>query len=403
MACLSLEVHTMHLSNGFTVFRSSLVLVLICLLLTAFSAHAQVDPQHRSLLQFGYDQALKGQGPVGVYGFYYYNNPDFFATNVALRLAANPVYLDSEVGFRHLLSPSTDVGLGISGGGWGDDYYEVRQGKYIKSESFFGHGGTVDASIYQLLNPGMRVPLNFIARGGLHYSVYETANQTAHSFVLPDNQVDLFTRVGLRLAGKQPLLFPDLGMELSVWYEREWRLEDQYYGFDNDRRINPDAGLYWAKAAMTYSFTNTGQTVSAALTAGGTTDADRFSAWRLGGMLPLETEFPLMIPGYYNAELTARRFVHLYAWFEFPLVPSHFLKFRVEGAAANVEYLPGFEQGPWQTGAGGALVFEPQSQLFKIILRYGYGFQAIRDGKEGTQSVGVLFQYDLEKRWHKAE
>ena len=385
----------MHVSNGFKV--SYLALSMTCLL-AAFRCGAQVDPYQRSLPQFGYDQALEGQSPAGIYGFYYYNNPNFFATNIALRLALNPVYADGEVGFRQLLSPTTDVGLGFYGGGWADDYYEVRQGKYIKSESFYGDGGGATVSIYQLLNPGMRIPLNLIARGGIHYSTYGTQDQTSPAFALPRNQINPFTRVGLRLAGKEPVLFTDLGMELSVWYERDWRLEDEAYGFNDDRRISPGVNLYWVYAGMTYSFTNTGQTISAAVTAGGSTDADRFSAWRLGGMLPLDSEYPLMIPGYFTEELTAQRFVHVYAYYEFPLIPSHVLRFRVEGAAANLDYLPGFEQGPWQSGAGGALIIEPRKKNFKIILRYGYGFQAIRDGKEGAQSVGVLFQYDFGAR-----
>lgn len=385
----------MRASNGLKVSYPALSLLFF---FAVMRCAAQVDPMSRSLLEFGYDGALEGQGPVGVYGFAYYSNPDFFATNIALRLALNPVYADGEVGFRHLLSPDTDVGLGVVGGGWGDDYYEIRQGKYLKSESFYGDGGGVSASIYQRLNPGMRIPLNLVARGGFHDATYAAEDQTSPAFFLPQDQVDFFSRFGLRLAGKEPTLFPDLGMELSVWYERDWRLDDQPYGFDNDLHISPNVNLYWTYAGMTYTFTNTGQTVSAALTAGGSTDADRLSAWRLGGMLPLISEYPLMIPGYYYEELTAQQFVHAYAYYEFPLVPSRVLRFRVEGAAANVQYLPGFEQGPWQSGAGGALIFEPKKKNFKIMLRYGYGFQAIRDGKQGAQSVGLLFQYDLEKR-----
>jgi hypothetical protein len=192
-------------------------------------------------------------------------------------------------------------------------------------------------------------------------------------------------------------------MELSTWFERQWRLDDDPYGFNEDRRVSPAVNLYWLRAGMTYSFTNTGQTVSAALTAGGSTDADRFSAWRPGGMLPLISEYPLMIPGYYYEELTARQFVHLYAYYEFPLVRSQMFKFRVEGAGANLEYLPGFEQSPWQSGAGCALIIAPPKKNLKIVLRYGYGFNAIRDGEEGAQSIGVLFQYDFEANNRKTD
>jgi hypothetical protein len=383
----------MYMSNG---SRGRWFVLCGIFLAMALRVAAQVDPEYRSLLEAGGDAPLKGQGPPGIYGFYFYNNPHYFGTNIALRAAVTPVYLDSEVGFKEVLSPYTDAGIRVMGGGWGDDYYEIQQGRLNKTESFYGHGGGISASLYQLLNPGMRIPLNLVVSGGFHDATFSAADQTSSHFFLPQDQPELFTRAGLRLAGKEPVLFPDLGMELSVWYERQWRLDDESYGFNHDLQISPNVGLYWLYAGMTYTFTNTGQTVSAALTAGGSTDADRFSAWRLGGMLPLDSEYPLMIPGYYLDELSAEKFVHLYAYYEFPLVPSRLFKFRFEGAAANVEYLPGFEQDPWETGTGCALIMEPKSKRFKVMLRYGYGFQAIRDSGDGGQSVGLLFQYNFE-------
>jgi hypothetical protein len=211
----------------------------------------------------------------------------------------------------------------------------------------------------------------------------------------------LFTRVGLRLAGKEPVLDPNLGMELSAWYERQWRLDPGTYGFDDDRNLNPQADLYWAYAGINYTFKNSGQRVALAVTAGGSDHADHLSAWRLGGDLPLVSEYPLALPGYYYEELTAQSFVHFYAAYDFPLLPSQELKFRLEGAAANIVYLPGYEQGPWQSGAGCALIYAPKQKKFKIMLRYGYGFNALRDGEAGAQSIGLIFQYDFEA--HKAK
>ena len=123
---------------------------------------AQIDPKHRNLLELGYDQPIVGQGPQAVYAYYYYNNPEFIRTNMALRLAVAPAYLYSELGFKQLLSPYTDIGIGLYGGAFGDNYYEVRQGHYYKNESFDGYGGGTALSVYQLLNPGMRIPLNLV-------------------------------------------------------------------------------------------------------------------------------------------------------------------------------------------------------------------------------------------------
>lgn len=93
--------------------RSSLSAAMSLLLGTASLTLAQIDPYPRSLIQLGYDQALSGKGPQSLYAYYYYNNPAFLSTNTALRLAVAPVYFDGEMGFRQLLSPHTDVGIGI--------------------------------------------------------------------------------------------------------------------------------------------------------------------------------------------------------------------------------------------------------------------------------------------------
>jgi len=374
-------------------------LIVAASVLAAFNCRAQIDPIYRNLLELGYDQPINGQGPQGVYAYYYYNRPDFINTNIALRLAIAPLYVDGELGFKRLLSPYTDVGLGFNGGLFGANYYEVQQGNYVKQESFNGSGGGAALSIYQLLNPGMLIPVNVVARGGLREYTFTDTDQTAGNFSLPGNQTVGFTRAGIRVAGKEPMLNPDLGLELSVWYERQWRLDSQTYGYANDRSISPNVDLYWLYAGLNYAWTNSGQKISFAFTAGGSTDADRFSAWRLGGVLPLVSEFPLMLPGYYYQELTATRFQHFYGAYDIPLDKTDRFHFRLEVATAHLDYLPGFEQrSSWQTGVGGGLTFAPRHKNFQIVVRYGYGFNAIRNDRQGASSVGLLFQYNFEAR-----
>jgi hypothetical protein len=106
-----------------------------------------------------------------------------------------------------------------------------------------------------------------------------------------------------------------------------------------------------------------------------------------------------MLPGYYYQELTARSFVHFFASYMLPLDRAQRWQVRFEAGAARVNYVPGFEQpDAWQSGAGVGLTFTPQNKACRIILRYGYGFQALRNGEQGAQSIGLLFQYDFEHR-----
>ncbi len=391
-----MQIINMCISNW---MRTFLPLLAAAGFLAGFDCQAQIDPMHRNLLELGYDQPLAGKGPQGIYAYYYYNNPDLFSTNVDLRLAIAPAYVDGELGFKQLLSPTTDVGFGFHGGVFGDNYYEVRQGRYYQSESFNGDGGGAALSIYQLLNPGMLIPINVVARGGFREVIFTDTSQTADNFTLPADQTVVFTRTGIRVAGKEPVLYPDLGMELSVWFERQWRLTSDDYGYSDDRSVSPNVNLFWLYAGLNYAWTNSGQKISFAFTAGNSTGSDQFSAWRLGGVLPLVSEFPLTLPGYYYEELTATSFEHFYAAYDVPLDSAHRWDFRLEAATAHLDYLPGYEQrSDWQTGAGCGISFQPKNRNFEVVLRYGYGFNAIRNGKEGAQSVGLLFQYNFEKR-----
>lgn len=380
----------------------TLPLALSLLMCGAATLVAQIDPFQRSLLQLGLDQSISGRGPQSIYAYYYYNNPQFLKSNVTLRLAAAPVYLDAEIGFPHLLTPQTSLGIGINGGAFGNNYYEMRQGDYHKDQSFDGHGAGASLGLYHRLNPTQMIPLNLVVRGGARYSAFTNTRNTDDQFKLPDDFVTTFARVGVRLAGKEPMLYADLAMEVSAWYEHQWRTDASPYGFSGDRRVQPESDLYWIYAGLNYAWTNTGNQFTFAVTAGGSENADRFSAARLGGVLPLAAEFPLALPGYFYQEISARRFVHLNAAYIAPLSADHRWQLRLGVATACVDFLPGFEQpNHWQTGAGPSLEFTSKSQVWRVILRYGYGFNAIRDGHEGAHSIGLLYQYNFEQRKHR--
>jgi hypothetical protein len=373
----------------------------LALLAATQPCFGQLDPMFRNQIQLGYDQPLSGKGPQAAYAYYYYNDPEFIGTNLVLRAAVAPAYIDSELGFRSLLSPNTDLGIGVVGGLFGDNFYEVRQGTYRQEESFDGHGGGLSLGVYHRINPDQTIPLSAVAKGGVRYSAYDTTDRTAPGFVLPEDRYSGFARGGLRFAGKEPVLYPDLALELSVWYEREWRFSDGAYGFANDRSVRSSVGRYWAYAGLDYAWTNTGHKASFAVTAGGSSDADRFSAWRLGGVLPLVAEFPLILPGYYYQELTAERFVHLFGSYVVSLDSMDRWQIRFEAASAAVESLPGFQEpSTWHTGAGTGVSYTSRRKVFKVVARYGYGFNARRSSGEGSHSVGLLLQWDFE-RWRQ--
>jgi hypothetical protein len=359
-------------------------------------ASAQIDPVARDLVQFGYNQAFEGHAPLAAYAFYYHNQPDFFCTNLTLRLTIAPVYVDSNLGFVNGLGPDTDFAIGLAGGGFADSYNEIRDGTYYPSESFEGNGVEISSSVYHRFNPAEEIPLNYILRGTVHYADYNRYSDTAQNFQLPNNHADFSVRTGLRWGGVEPTLFPPLAMELSVWYEGHLRTDPGTYGINNSDELESQSHLFWSEAALAYTLPKSQQSFYLRLTAGTSVDADRFSAYRLGGFLPLISEFPLSLPGYYFQEISAQRFVLLNANYLVPLDPGKLFDLNLNASTAVVDYLPGESQpGSSLSGVGGGILYHTPSNRLKFMLNYAYGIDAIRSNGRGASSIGVLMQIDL--------
>jgi hypothetical protein len=360
------------------------------------SAQAQIDPTRRELVQLGYNQPLEGRGPLAAYGFYYLNRPDFLQrSNLTLRLAVAPVYLDSELGIHGALGPHTDVGLGLAGGGFADSYSEVRRGKYEKEESFLGHAVETSASVYHLFNPASRVPLYGIVRGAVHYSIYAREDTTKSTFELPDDQLFFNVRAGLRFGGREPVMMPELAMELSAWYEGEFRAFPNRYGYSDDRPVEAHSQMLWARALLNYTTTEWKHNFAVSVTGGSGVNLDRFSAYRMGGNLPLSAEFPLTLPGYYYQELSVTGFTLLAGQYNLPLDARQRFMVNLTAATAWVDYLDSLRQpGNWHSGVGGGFGFRSPSEQWLIAIGYGYGINAIRDGERGAHSVLFLLQFD---------
>ncbi len=358
-----------------------------------WGAHGQIDPVRRELVQAAYNAALEGHAPISAYAYYYRNEPDFLRTNLTLRLAIAPTYLDSELGISHALGEHTDLGLGLAGGGYADSYAEIREGTYYPSESFTGYGAQTSVSLYHLFNPDQRVPLNGLLRGTVHYATYQRDDATAPNFQLPEAGETFSVRTGLRWGGREPTLFPALAMEVSAWYEGEFRTWSGTYGYGN-RSVEAWSHLFWSQALLAYTLPKLKHTFYFSVTAGTSIDADRFSAYRLGSLLPLVSEFPLSLPGYYYQEISARQFVLVGGNYLLPLDKDRRWNFNATASTALVDYLPGLEQpGDWHTGIGAGILYRTAS--WKIMVGYGYGVDAMRTHGRGAQSVGVLLQLDL--------
>jgi hypothetical protein len=375
--------------------RYGVLPLIVAGLLMHRAASGQLDPEKREMIQLGVSQALQGASPTEGYAYYYLNEPNYFRTNVTLRLALAPVYLDSETGFVGLLGPHTDFGLGVAGGGFADNYYDFHDGKYFPSESFFGHSAELSGSIYHLFNPGQRIPLSGVFRLKEHYSIY-ARDETADDFELPNDHFTSAWRAGLRWGGREPSLHPDLAMEISAWYEGQYRTDSGAYGYNGDRIMEETSQLFWGRALLIYTLPDSRQSFDLNVTGGGSVHADRLDAYRLGGILPLATEFPLVIPGYFDGELSARDFACFTGQYTLPLDAAKRWSLNPIGSVATVDYVPGLAQpGHFNSGAGIGLGYRSTSGAWQAVASYGYGFEAIRSSGRGGQSIGILLQIDL--------
>jgi hypothetical protein len=333
---------------------------------------------------------------MGAYAFYYWNRPNVPATNMTLRLAIAPVYADAELGFKGLLGENTDVGVNVFGGGLYNSYYEVRQGNYYRDESFNGHGGGAALGLYHLFNPGATVPLNGIVRAGMNYHVFGDSSDTADNFKLPSDQPFYTLHTGLRWGGKEPLLTPRLAAELSVWYDLEYRPDHGFYGFGGDRELNSVSHRFLANAQLLYTMPRSENYIALGLLGGAVINADRFSAYRLGGSLPFTSEYPLMLPGYFYEELSAQDFGLSYALYAVPLDRAKSWSIFAGGATAVVNYVDGLEQsGKWNSGVTSGLSFKSKNRRLQAVTAFGYGIDAIRSDGRGGYSVAFLLQYNF--------
>ena len=373
------------------------LILMPALFAAALPAAGQIDPERRQLLQLGANQAVDGRGPLAAYAYYYLNEPHFLAPAQTLRFVVAPGYVDSELGLSKALGPKTDLGIGLAGGAFADNYNEIRQDRFLPGESFWGDGARGALGLYHDFPPYGPVPLAGILRVEGHYAEFGRNSSTDAAFVLPRDQTEINPRAGLRFGGKEPLLRPNLAMEVSTWYEGRYRLAPAAYGFDGDRRIESNSQLFWGRALLIYNEPSSAERFTAVLTGGTSVRADDFSAYRLGGDLPMAAEFPLSLPGYYYDEISARDFGLLGVSYIVPL--SRDKKTWTASATASsalVDYAPGFDQrGKSHTGVGLGAAY--LSGAWQVLAGYGYGINAARGHGNGGQTVGVLLQFDFER------
>ncbi len=361
--------------------------------LAAAPAHAQRDPEPRAYLEVGTEIPLKGNAPLNGYAFFLWNRPNYPEPDQYLRVVVAPTYLLTEFLQDHWPYGRHAVGVGLNGGGIRFGHDEYRNGSYKEEESFWGHGGELPLSYYVGMKLFDLLPLEGQIRVTPAFVVYQRSFGTADSFALPPDTGLVTGRVGLRLGGVPPELLPQLALEASAWYEATYRTNTGTFGFpDSPERLESLSQRAWGRLAAVFAPAD-GHTIDVLLTAGFSHDADLLSSFRLGSALPFRSEFPLILHGYFVEEVFAKRFWLLNASYRFPAWPgSRKVTLRIGGDMAGVDYIEGHHlPREHLRGVGGDLsvAFTPRVTM---VVGYGYGFDAPRNGGFGGHEAHALIE-----------
>ena len=353
-----------------------------------------MDDESRTYIEGGIETPLRGNGPFTGYGYLFLTRPHFLHEDLYLRVVIPPGYLISELIRDHWPTEHSALGIGVSGGFFADGQVQFRDGRFEPEESFSGHsvGGTL---AYYLRGPkiGNLLPLEGQIRANPRYVWYDRTADTSRHFHLPENTALYDVRVGVRLGGVPPELFPTAALEVSVWHAVSYRANAGPYGF----RESPEESEHfsqrtWTRLGGIYTFWGT--QASAFVNAGIAEDADALSSFRLGGGLRLRAEFPLMLHGYNVEEVFARRFVLLNLAYRFPIWPGQDrVHLQVLGDYARVDYLQGHRLPRSGLAGVGANLSVAVWKRLTLVMGYGYGIDAPRNHGFGGHEFDTQFQF----------
>ncbi len=366
------------------------LLILIC----AGTAQAQIDPERRTNIEAGMMKALRGNGPFDGYGFVLWNRPHFPSEDWYFRLVVDPTDLNAELVRDRWPAEGHAVGFGIDGGGFQNNFDDFRNGDYQKTGSFWGHGAGASLSYYwrQLKIAGV-VPVEGQLRLRPKYVVYADGWKTDASFALPADTGVFKARAGLRAGGVPPELFPKQALEVSIWHEVSYRGSAERFGFpDQPQETKHFTQKTWGRAGGIFT-PWLDHTISLFLTGGVAETTDVLSTFLLGGPLPFHSEFPLILHGYNQGEVFARRFGLINLTYQLaPLPAVHWLRLQFNGDYARVDYFPGHSLPHHNLTAAGADVIAEVFKGISLVVGYGYGFEAPRHDHSGAQEIHVLFE-----------
>lgn len=361
------------------------------LMVVAGQTFAQVDTEHRRRLTLQTSIAVHdSEESLGGAGYYWFNDDHFPWTNTALRLIYAGVYAEGELSYFLPAHTNTAIGFGLGGGVYADNMTPYVDGERLASQEFDGDNVNAHIFINQTIPNPTPLPLNVRATYGASYSLYRDAN-SPQTFTLPSDFLTHTILGELRFGGIEPGLTAKRGLVLYIAADANYR--SGFHAFGPNAALFPEHKQYERVYGTLGGKLPFGKTmVGLRIHGGAGEDLDELSAFKLGGNLFGVDQYSYTMHGYYIREFFAKDFGLVNFELAQQITESHELTLHLYGDYAKAKTVAP-QDGQWHdySGVGTGVSFRTFWDI-DVLISYGYGFDALRNGKRGGHEIGLAFE-----------
>lgn len=365
-----------------------LFLVLIGLGRTALG---QVDVEHRRTLTLQTGVGVnESEEELSGFGFYWFNQNNYPWTNTALRIIFSGVFVDSELSYFLPANTNTAVGIGGGGGFYVESITPYQNGERLSHSEFNGDSANIRFFLNQTIPNPTPLPVNVRGTYILSGAFYRKTD-TTQGFTIPDDFLTQTLLAELRLGGIEPGLTAKRGAELYISADANYRS-----GFD---AFGPSTALFPAHSTYERLFGSLGGKIPIAgsvlwarIAGGLGENLDQLSSWKIGGNLVGIEPYGYTLHGYYTREFFASDFGLANIDWTVPILDQNRLSGHLYGDWAVIKPVAP-QPREWDNyfGVGAGLGFRAWWDV-DVLVSYGYGFNAVRNGDRGGHEVGLALE-----------
>ncbi len=367
------------------------LLLLVALLLATTTVLAQVDVERRRvlMLQTG-GCVVNGEEAISGIAALWFNENNYPWTNTALRIFFAGIFLDAELSWFVGGNTNTAIGAGAGGGFFADGLTPYRHGERLTHEEFYGDSVNGRVFVNQTIPNPTPLPLNLRTTYAVAGQFYRETSSTKN-FTLPNDHLVQSVFAELRFGGIEPELAARRGAEAYLLAEANYRSGFAAFG--------PTGAEYEAESKYTRLFGSVAlklplgsATMYGRLAGGLGENIDQLGAWKIGGNLVGFDSVALTLRGYYTREIFAEDFGLANVMLGQKLADWQDLTGYLHGDWAIAHTVPPGD-GDWHNyfGIGVGLGCRAWFNT-RVLLTYGYGFNAIRNGERGGHEISLALE-----------